>query len=163
MADETGMFDSITDDEIKANAGKTYQDVTSLRDPLAGLGYEEEHGTADAEAFDGLAQDEAVVDYKGQPREKNGRFTFGKLTGGGSTKQTSRGKLNMSKVERRRVSSGILTDHPNLKAGDRSDYFFGSHYYQFSVNGPGSYRFTMRIPIAGNEAYINKVRWRDGS
>ena len=40
MADETGMFDSITDDEIKANAGKTYQDVTALRDPLAGLGYE---------------------------------------------------------------------------------------------------------------------------
>ena len=41
MADETGMFDSITDEEIKANAGKTYQDVTALRDPLAGLGYGE--------------------------------------------------------------------------------------------------------------------------
>ncbi len=35
------MFGSITDEEIAANAGKTYQNVTALRDPLAGLGYEE--------------------------------------------------------------------------------------------------------------------------
>ena len=48
MADETGMFDSITDEEIKANAGKTYQDVTALRDPLAGLGYGEDLTDADA-------------------------------------------------------------------------------------------------------------------
>ena len=39
LADETGMFDSISEEEIAANAGKTYQDVTALRDPLAGLGY----------------------------------------------------------------------------------------------------------------------------
>lgn len=36
---DTGMFDSITDEEIAANAGKTYQDLTALRDPLAGLGF----------------------------------------------------------------------------------------------------------------------------
>lgn len=40
LADETGMFGSITDEEIAANAGKTYQDVTALRDPLMGLGME---------------------------------------------------------------------------------------------------------------------------
>ena len=39
LSDETGLFDTITDEEIKANAGKTFQDVTALRDPLAGLGY----------------------------------------------------------------------------------------------------------------------------
>ena len=39
LADETGMFDSISEEEIAANAGKTYQDVTALRDPLAGMGY----------------------------------------------------------------------------------------------------------------------------
>ena len=39
LADETGLFGSITDEEIAANAGKTYQDATALRDPLAGLGY----------------------------------------------------------------------------------------------------------------------------
>lgn len=41
LEDETGMFGSITDEEIKANAGKTFQDATALRDPLAGLGYGE--------------------------------------------------------------------------------------------------------------------------
>lgn len=42
LEDETGMFGSITDEEIKKNAGKTYQDATALRDPLAGIGFEEE-------------------------------------------------------------------------------------------------------------------------
>ena len=39
LSDETGMFEAITDEEIKANAGRTYQDVTALRDPMMGLGY----------------------------------------------------------------------------------------------------------------------------
>ena len=38
LEDETGLFGSITDEEIAANAGRTYQDATALRDPLAGLG-----------------------------------------------------------------------------------------------------------------------------
>ena len=38
LEDETGMFGSITDEEIAANAGKTYADVTSLHDPLIGYG-----------------------------------------------------------------------------------------------------------------------------
>lgn len=42
LADETGMFGSISDEEINQNAGKTYQDVTALRDPLAGIMYKEE-------------------------------------------------------------------------------------------------------------------------
>lgn len=37
LSDDTGLFDSITDDEIEANAGRTYQDATALRDPLMGL------------------------------------------------------------------------------------------------------------------------------
>lgn len=40
MSEETGMFSNISDEEIAAAKGKTYQDVTALRDPLAGLGYE---------------------------------------------------------------------------------------------------------------------------
>lgn len=40
LEEETGLFGSITDEEIKANAGKTFQDVTALRDPLAGLAIE---------------------------------------------------------------------------------------------------------------------------
>ena len=55
LSDETGMFGSITDEEIAANTGKTYQDVTALRDPLAGLGLNAEseyttEGDEDADA-----------------------------------------------------------------------------------------------------------------
>ena len=75
LADETGMFDSISEEEIAANAGKTYQDVTALRDPLAGMG----HGGEVSAPFESIAQDAAVMDYPGQPREKNGRFSEGKM------------------------------------------------------------------------------------
>ena len=34
---ETGLFGSITDEEIAANKGRTYQDVTAMADPFAGL------------------------------------------------------------------------------------------------------------------------------
>ena len=75
LADETGMFDSISEEEIAANAGKTYQDVTALRDPLAGMGY----GGEVSAPFESIAQDAAVMDYPGQPREKNVRFSEGKM------------------------------------------------------------------------------------
>ena len=39
LEDETGLFGSLTDEEIAANAGKTYQDATALRDPLTGLSF----------------------------------------------------------------------------------------------------------------------------
>lgn len=39
LEDETGMFGSISDEEISTATGKSYQDLTALRDPLAGLGY----------------------------------------------------------------------------------------------------------------------------
>lgn len=48
LAEETGLFGGITDEEIADNKGKTYQDVTALRDPLAGLSYEDgDNGEAD--------------------------------------------------------------------------------------------------------------------
>lgn len=37
LEDETGMFGSISDDEIAASKGVSFQDVTALRDPLMGL------------------------------------------------------------------------------------------------------------------------------
>ena len=42
LEEETGMFGSISDEEIAANSGKSYQDLTALRDPMMGLGYGEE-------------------------------------------------------------------------------------------------------------------------
>lgn len=46
LEEETGLFGSISDEEIKANEGKTYQDATSLHDPLLGYGL---GGLTDAE------------------------------------------------------------------------------------------------------------------
>ena len=37
LEDETGMFGSLSDDEIDASKGMSFQDVTALRDPLVGL------------------------------------------------------------------------------------------------------------------------------
>lgn len=37
LSDGTGLFAGIKDEEIANNKGKTYQDVTALRDPLSGL------------------------------------------------------------------------------------------------------------------------------
>ena len=54
LAGETGMFDGITDEEIRSNAGKTFQDVTALRDPLMGLGY----GGEKPALFDLVAHDQ---------------------------------------------------------------------------------------------------------
>ena len=48
LEDETGMWGCLTDEEIKANEGKSYADATALRDPLMGLGYGE--GLTDANA-----------------------------------------------------------------------------------------------------------------
>ena len=50
LEDETGLFGSISDDEIAANAGKSYADATALHDPLAGLGYGEEVNGANTES-----------------------------------------------------------------------------------------------------------------
>ena len=137
LSGETGLFDSITGREIAALRGKSYQDVTALRDPLAGLGF-------------GLETEDALtLDYKGQPRDKHGRFTYGKLSGG-STSGGKRGKMSpvrMGKRETARVSSGILTDHPKLKPGERRIYEYGTHRYFFVVNGPGEYSFLSKTKL----------------
>ena len=108
--------------------------MTALRDPLAGLGF-------------GLETEDALtLDYKGQPRDKHGRFTYGKLSGG-STSGGKRGKMSpvrMGKRETARVSSGILTDHPKLKPGELKGYSYGKYQYRFRVKGPGEYEFLSR-------------------
>lgn len=131
LAGETGMFDSITEEEIARNKGKTYQDATALRDPLMGLPYEEEP------SFE--PQDSLAFDYSpSQPRDKNGKWT----SGGGS------GTIKIGRVERRRVSSGILTDHPDLSVGpELYSYHFGNYVYRFRVKGPGDYSFHGRKKI----------------
>ena len=142
LSDETGMFESISDEAIAAAKGRSYQDVTSLKDPLSGLG-----GSA-FDPFELPVADSLTLDYKGQPQEENGRFTFGKL--GGKRKSTLKERpesAKMSKIEVRRVSSGILTDHPQFKAGSYHGYYYGKYYYTFIVEAPGEYQFTKKVPI----------------
>ena len=136
------MFGSISDDAIAAAKGRSYQDVTSLKDPMAGIG-----GEVFA-PFEGPAADALTLDYPGQPREEDGKFTFGKLGKGSKSSLKKRPKgAKMSKKEAHRVSSGILTDHPTWKPGELHSYFFDSYYYTFTVKGPGEYKFSRRLKI----------------
>lgn len=97
LAEETGLFDSITDEEIAANKGKSYQDMTALRDPLMGLGLEAPETTGEEAApFEGAAHDAAALDYSpNQPRDRYGRWSNGGITKGLTGGEES-GKLKSS-------------------------------------------------------------------
>lgn len=64
LSDETGMFDSIPDEDVESNKGKTFQDVTALQDPMAGLS----KGSNEDSPF--------TNDANPNHDPKNGRFTF---------------------------------------------------------------------------------------
>lgn len=133
------MFGSISDDAIAAAKGRSYQDVTSLKDPMAGIG-----GEVFA-PFEGPAADALTLDYPGQPREEDGKFTFGKLGKGSKSSLKKRPKgAKMSKKEAHRVSSGILTDHPGWAPGEIRRYEYGQYQYHVEVIEPGSYNFLYR-------------------
>ena len=63
----------------------------------------------------------------------------------------------MSKSEKVRVSSAILTDHPKYKAGETHGKFHWQYYYRFEVREPGNYHFCKRIKIEGNQELIKKI------
>lgn len=108
LEEETGMFGSISNEEILANKGKTYQEATALRDPLAGLGFAEEHIPFEQNAADAWA-----LDYPGQPREKDGRFAEGKLPDSDYDKpsgfaKNQKGEKTLDSAERKRYNNLIL-------------------------------------------------------
>ncbi len=69
-------------------------------------------------------------------------------------------KAKITKSEINKVSSGILTDHPNLKAdGTRYTYEYGNKFYIFSVRAPGSYNFHNSLTITPeNKTIIDNMR-----
>ena len=81
LSGETGMFDSIPDEQIQLNAGVTYQDQQAMNDPLAGL-----TGAAQKSPFEMSARDYDP----GQPRDDYGRWS------GGLTNESESGKLQSS-------------------------------------------------------------------
>ena len=141
LADETGMFDSISEEEIAANAGKTYQDVTALRDPLAGLG----DGGEISAPFEGAAQDALTWDYSpSQPRDKKGRWT----SGGGNSKigETKYAPSKRANKRGKTVSAktfGILrgefnTKYPGAKTGQQGQVSYKGKRYWLEADGSGS-------------------------
>ena len=159
LEDETGMFGSITDEEIAANAGKSYQDVTALRDPLMGL----EMGGEESVPFEGAARDAAVFDYNPYRDSKTGRYTNGPKKSSTAKAKKSRIEQKIGKKEVARLSHQIFTDFPDLKPGPEIyNYMNRNHFYQFRVNGSGSYSFVRKIPLEGNQEYIDWLSKRGG-
>lgn len=159
---ETGMFGSITDEEIAANSGKTYADVTSLHDPLLGYGLgglsREEIGS-----FEGTAQDTVVFDYNPYRDLKTGRYTNGPKKNSTAKGKKSRIEKKIGKKEATRLSHQIFTDFPNLKPGPEIyNYANRNHFYQFRVDSSGSYSFIRKIPLEGNQEYIDWLSKRGG-
>lgn len=108
LEEETGLFGSISDEEIAANVGKSYQDATALRDPLAGLGFE-------GEATDSYP----LYDYSpNQPRDRYGRWIpYGSAgaSGGGAGKNTeSRTRESAPKSMRESAESSELNNARNV-------------------------------------------------
>lgn len=67
--------------------------------------------------------------------------------------------VRMSKVEKRRVSSGILTDHPNYEKDSAQTYEYGDYFYAFTVRGYGDYEFLAKLKISDkNESRIRFIK-----
>lgn len=144
LEDETGLFGSITDEEIASNKGKTYQDATALRDPLAGLGYGEGEATG---AFEGDTQDAAVWDYSpSQLRDKNGRWTSGGGSGKiGKTKYAPSPQRNHDGIQLKpktyaRLTGVLNTRFPGLQAGEVRKIRSASRQYTVEADGYGGFK-----------------------
>ncbi len=143
LEDETGMFGSITDEEIAANAGKTYQDATALRDPLMGLGYEEPGGEVQG-PFESSAADAMTLDYSpNQPRDRNGRWTGGSTTG--KTKyapspQRKHEGIQLGPKTYVKLTGTLNTRFPGLKAGEVRIIRDAKREYTVEADGYGGFK-----------------------
>ena len=126
---ETGLFGSITDEEIKSNAGKTYQDITALRDPLAGLGLESLMPESEETApFEGAAQDAALYAADRKPdyiQLKNGKMN-GSRPSGGKSGLTSGGE------------NATMQSSPSATGTNRFEKGFGKANLQRHIKKHGS-------------------------
>ena len=146
LEDETGLFGSITDEEIASNKGKTYQDATALRDPLAGLGYGEGEATG---AFEGDTQDAAVLDgrYIQFPNGKmNGSLPDGGQRGKiGKTKYAPSPQRNCEGVNLKpktyaRLTGTLNTRFPGLEAGETRIIRDAKYEYLVRADGYGGFQ-----------------------
>lgn len=139
QADNTGLFDSISDEDIAAGAGVTWQDVTALKDPLAGI------PEVDAGPFErGLSLD--YNPYHGP----NGRFTSG--GGGGKIKgtkyapspQRNHGGIQLKPKTYARLCGVLGTRYPELQEGEIRYIRDARRQYKVKADGYGGF-ITLKV------------------
>lgn len=139
LEEETGLFGCLTEEEIARSRGKTYQDVTALRDPLAGLGY----GAEDFASFKAAAQDAATEDFNPYHDPSNGRFTSGGGSGTmGKTKyapshQRSHNGVQIGAKKYAKLCGILDTRYPNLNAGEVRYIRDATRIYKVEADGYG--------------------------
>jgi len=150
LAAETGMFDSITDEEIAANRGRTYAELTALSDPFAGL-------TPPA-ASDEFTRDSLTADYNPHHDPATGRFTSGgggsKIGSGkaGKTKyapspQRSHKGIQLKPKKYARLCGTLNTQFPGLKAGDVRCICDAKKVYTVEADGYGGMHVISAVNI----------------
>lgn len=143
LTKETGLFDKISDEAIAAAQGKTFQDVTALRDPIMGLSFDNPPQEGDdASPFD--ARDARTVDFNENHDPASGRFTSGagssKIKGKSQAKtkyapssQQNFGKVQLSPKEYGRVCGELWTRYPNLAVGEKAIVRSGNYIYDVTA------------------------------
>ena len=99
LSDETGLFESIAEESIAAAAGQTYQDVTALKDPLAGI--------KETSAFDALppvmsldgGKGSGNFGHAGRPGKVGGSAQGGSSSGAPEKAFTSKSKEGRIKAD----------------------------------------------------------------
>lgn len=149
LEEETGMFGNLADEEIAENAGKTYQDVTALRDPQMGLGY----GEAIDRTLEGTVQDASVIDYNPYHDPATGRFTSGGGSGKiGKTKyapspQRSHKGIQIGAKKYAKLCGTLGTQYPGLSAGEVRYIRDAKRIYKVEADGYGGMAVLSSYPI----------------
>lgn len=149
LEEETGMFGNLADEEIAENAGKTYQDVTALRDPEMGLGY----GEAIDRTLEGTVQDAAVIDYNPYHDPATGRFTSGGGSGKiGKTKyapspQRSHKGIQIGAKKYAKLCGTLGTQYPGLSVGEVRYIRDAKRIYKVEADGYGGMAVLSSYPI----------------
>lgn len=149
LEEETGMFGNLADEEIAENAGKTYQDVTALRDPEMGLGY----GEAIDRTLEGTVQDAAVIDYNPYHDPATGRFTSGGGSGKiGKTKyapspQRSHKGIQIGAKKYAKLCGTLGTQYPGLSVGEVRYIRTQSGFTKWMADGYGGMAVLSSYPI----------------
>ena len=158
LSAETDLFDSISDEEIAANKGKTYQDVTSLHDPLAGLTLPPSIGGDDSDEeddgpFEQATGDALALDFNPHHDPASGRFTSGGGSGTmGKTKYAPSPQRNKSGIQLKpkkyaRLCGILGTRFPGLEAGEVRKIRDAKNEYLIKADGYGGMQVLKINPV----------------